>query len=249
MNKIITPLFGTRFRIAIISLLAFGLMASVSSRAAPVTKRGITEKDLFDFIWIGDPQLSPDGSRVAYVRVTVNEKKEGYKTSIWTVATAGSDQPHQLTNGERDGSPRWSPDGKYLVFTRATEKDGKPEPAQLFMLSMAGGDSFAFTDLPKGAGEPAWSPDGKLIAFTSTTNAEDLAKQEKKKRKEEEAKKAAAAATSPTPGKKNKKRRTLPRKSQKTRANGKAIFTSSRARFTDRTTTAISISSGLSISG
>src|SRR5207245_11205555 len=47
-------------------------------------KRNITEKDLFDFVWIGDPQVSPDGSHVAFVRVTVNEKKEGYNTSIWT---------------------------------------------------------------------------------------------------------------------------------------------------------------------
>src|ERR1043166_4231624 len=48
-------------------------------------KRNITEKDLFDFVWIGDPQISPDGSRIAFVRVTVNEKKEAYNTSIWTV--------------------------------------------------------------------------------------------------------------------------------------------------------------------
>ena len=200
MNNLIISVLGARSGIAIISLLAFVLATQVSSSAPPATKRNITEKDLFGFVWIGDPQFAPDGSRVAYVQVTVNDKKEGYKTSIWTVPTAGNEQPHQLTKGERDTSPRWSPDGKYLIFTRATEKEGKPEPPQLWMLPMAGGDSFAFTDMPKGAGEATWSPDGKLIAFTSTANPEDLAKQEKKKRKEE-AKKAAAAAASPVPGK------------------------------------------------
>src|SRR5437016_2880652 len=146
----------------------FVIIAAVSSATA-AERRNITEKDLFNFIWIGDAQVSPDGSRVAFVRVTVNEKKEGYNTSIWAVSTAGNEGPHRFTSGDRDSSPRWSPDGKYLVFTRVTEKDGKPESPQLFMLSMAGGDAFPFTTLPKGAGDPRWSPDSRTIAFTSTT--------------------------------------------------------------------------------
>src|SRR5437016_2602283 len=155
-------------------------------------KRNITEKDLFDFVWIGDPQVSPDGSHAAFVRVTVNEKKEGYNTSIWSVPIAGGEEPHQLTKGDHDSVPRWSPDGKFLLFLRATEKNGKPEPPQLAILSMTGGDSFVFADLPKGAANPSWAPDGKTIAFTSETNAEDLAKQEKKKSKEDESKKTGS---------------------------------------------------------
>jgi dipeptidyl aminopeptidase/acylaminoacyl peptidase len=191
--------------------LLFSLALSLAVAAnCFAQKRNITEKDLWDFVWIGDPQVSPDGSRVAFVRVTVNEKKECYNTSIWSVSAAGDEAPHQLTKGEHDSSPRWSPDGKYLLFTRVTEKDGKPEPPQLSILPMAGGDSFTFTDLPKGAGNPVWSPDGKTIVFKSDTNAEDLTKQEKKKKKEEELKKAAAASSpsaspeaSKSPGGKN----------------------------------------------
>src|SRR5881392_1833758 len=167
--------------------------------ALSAQKRNITEKDLWDFVWIGDPQVSPDGSRVAFVRVTVNEKKEGYNTSIWSVPVSGSEGPHQLTKGDHDSAPRWSPDGKFLLFVRATEKDGKPERPQLSILPMAGGDSFSFTELPKGASNPVWSPDGKTIAFTSDTNAEDLAKQEKQKRKEEESKKEGQTSSSPRP--------------------------------------------------
>ncbi len=187
------PFFSRHFLFAL-SILGAAVTASAAE------KRNITEKDLFDFVWIGDAQVSPDGGRVAFVRVTVNEKKEGYNTSIWMVGTSGSEMPHRLTTGERDSSPRWSPDGKYLVFTRSAEKDGKPEPPQLCLLSMAGGDAFLFTNLPKGAGDPKWSPDGKLIVFNSASNPEDLEKQEKKKRKEEEQKRAQnASSPSPSP--------------------------------------------------
>src|SRR5207253_6717109 len=82
-------------------------------------KRNITEKDLFDFVWIGDPQISPDGMRVAFVRITANEKREGYNTSVWSVPVAGGETPHQLTKGDHDSMPRWSPDGKFLLFLRA----------------------------------------------------------------------------------------------------------------------------------
>jgi dipeptidyl aminopeptidase/acylaminoacyl peptidase len=200
-----------------ILLFALGLSSSFAE------KRNITENDLFDFVWIGDPQVSPDGTRVAFVRVTVNEKKEGYNTSIWSVPVAGGEEPHQLTKGEHDMAPRWSPDGKFLLFLRVTEKDGKPEPPQLSILPMAGGDSFSFTDLPKGAGNPVWAPDGKTIAFTSDTNAEDLAKQEKKKRKEEELKKAVRESSpSPTPATKGSSKPAATPKSEPDAAAKKA---------------------------
>ena len=186
------------------ALLAFLCLTIAPLASAAPAKRNITEKDLFDFVWIGDPQVSPDGARVAYVRVTVNEKKEGYDTSLWMVPTAGDAAPRQLTSGPHDTGPRWSPDGQWLAFSRATEKDGKPEPPQLCLLPMAGGDAFVFTDLPKGTSNPKWSPDGKSIVFTASANPDDLAKQARKKKKEEELKQAVMAERSPAPQQKKK---------------------------------------------
>src|ERR1051326_6243716 len=138
-------------------------------------KRNITERDLFSFNWIADPQVAPDGSRIAFVKVTVNDRKDGYNTSIWIVSTA-TGETKQLTSGIRDSTPRWSPDGKYICFVRSPERDGRPEPPQLFMLSMDGGEAWQFTTLPRGAGGPQWSPDGKMISFGNGATTEELAK-------------------------------------------------------------------------
>ena len=66
-------------------LLALALVPAAGVAAS----RPITETDLFRLTWVADPQVSPDGKRVAFVRVTVNEKKDGYDTAIWTVDTEG----------------------------------------------------------------------------------------------------------------------------------------------------------------
>src|SRR5947208_17176826 len=93
-------------RAALVCLVVCGASLSAAD------KRAITEKDIFHFNWIGDPQISPDGSRVAFVKVTVDEKKTGYDTAIWSVSTRGEEQPRRMTDGKHDSSTRSSPDGK-----------------------------------------------------------------------------------------------------------------------------------------
>lgn len=168
-------------RIAIIIMV---VVTSIGAQTVPPpSKRSITDKDLFSFIWIANPQVSPDGSHVAFTRVVVDEKRTGYETSIWMVSTSGSEEPVRLTNGKHDSQPRWSPDGKNLAFVRGGEKDdsGKPKPSQIAILSLAGGEARVITDLIKGAGDPVWSPDSKRIAFLSTTSPEDIKKEQEKK--------------------------------------------------------------------
>jgi dipeptidyl aminopeptidase/acylaminoacyl peptidase len=149
-------------------ILGTGLLLS---GYAPDT-RSITDKDIWQFTWIGDPQISPDGSRIVYARVVVDSKHTGYETSIWSVPARGGD-PERLTSGTHDSQPRWSPDGSRLAFVRSPQKDGKPAPPQIFVMSMRGGEPVQVSDVAGGAGGPQWSPDGKMIAFGSGTSPED----------------------------------------------------------------------------
>jgi dipeptidyl aminopeptidase/acylaminoacyl peptidase len=171
-----------RLSIAILAI-ASSLAAQKSVPVAAPQKRTITEKDLFDFIWVANPQPSPDGSRVAFTRVNVDEKRTGYESSIWIVATSGREPPIRITNGKHDAQPRWSPDGKRIALARGGDKDesGKPKPPQIAILSLAGGEAWTITDLPKGATNPAWSWDSKRLVFLSSTTAEDLEKAKRKR--------------------------------------------------------------------
>jgi dipeptidyl aminopeptidase/acylaminoacyl peptidase len=145
---------------------------------APSGPRPITSADIYQFRWIADPRISPDGSQAAYTLVQVADKRDKYETSLWVVATDGKSAPRRLTAGTRDGAPRWSPDGQTIAFVRSATDTGA---AQIYLLSLAGGEPRKLTDLAKGGGGPVWSPDGRAIAFGSSQLPSDTAAPDKDK--------------------------------------------------------------------
>jgi dipeptidyl aminopeptidase/acylaminoacyl peptidase len=153
--------------------LASTCLTVASLALAADARRSITEVDLYNFRWIANAQISPDGAKVVYTLVKTTPKHDDYETTLWIIPSAGR-PARQLTSGSRDSEARWSPDGKLVAFVRSSEKDGKPQPAQIYLLSMDGGEARPLTDMPKGTGAPVWSPSGRSIAFSSTTLAKDF---------------------------------------------------------------------------
>ncbi len=117
-----------------------------------------TFDDLVNMKRVGDPQLSPDGKKIAYTVGVVDKAANKTLTQIYTMSPDGSDVK-QLTNDTKSSSsPRWSPDGKMIAYTTG---------GQIWTMEDDGDDKEQITKISTGAGNPVWSPDGKMIAFNS----------------------------------------------------------------------------------
>ncbi|HET6572539.1 MAG TPA: S9 family peptidase [Fimbriiglobus sp.] len=170
------------------ALLALAAFTAAASPAAEPPRRPMQIDDLFRFKRVADPQVSPDGKLVAYQVTAVDLDENKTATAIWVAATDGKTPPRQVTSsGKRDAHPRWSPDGKKLLFE--SNRDGTQ---QLYVLDLAaGGEAVQLTDISTGAGNGLWSPDGQLVAFVSAVYPEfselPFAESDKKNKEKDEA--------------------------------------------------------------
>lgn len=129
----------------------------------------VSANDYHDIVRVSDPQLSPDGECVAFLR-TVPKDDEENETTVYTASLGGTEPARfSLTEGI-DSEPRWSPSGDRIAFVSTRGEDDRP---QLWVAPTDGGEAERITNVVGGVSSISWSPDGERIAFVQSSTEED----------------------------------------------------------------------------
>ncbi|HSN19086.1 MAG TPA: hypothetical protein VLS49_00315, partial [Usitatibacter sp.] len=129
-----------------------------------------TVEDLWKLDRLAQPTLSPDGAQVCVSVSSHDMEQNKARSSLWLLSAFGGD-PRQLTScGEKDGEPRWSPDGRWIAFVARRQAAGSEKPeeeAQVYLIAPDGGEARRLTSIATGAFAIKWFPDSRRIAFAS----------------------------------------------------------------------------------
>lgn len=150
----------------VLLIVALGALLSRPSLALAGPGPGTRPIAFDDFIRIRrvtDPQLSPDGTRIAFVVTVMDKAANRGLSDIWIVPVKGG-EPRRLTSSPAsDTTPRWSPDGRTIAFI--STRSGSP---QVWTIDPNGGEAVQLTRLSTGAAGVVWSPTGDRLAFVSS---------------------------------------------------------------------------------
>jgi len=149
-------------RIATALLAATLIFASIPPLRAQEASHKLTAMDEFQLQTGTDPQSSPDGKKIVYVRRFADPMTDKRYANLWIINSDGTEHRPLTTGNRNDTSPRWSPDGLRLAYL--SDADGKQ---QLYIRWMDTGQTARITNLEQAPDSIAWSPDGKMLSFSS----------------------------------------------------------------------------------
>ncbi|HSM32168.1 MAG TPA: DPP IV N-terminal domain-containing protein, partial [Woeseiaceae bacterium] len=142
-------------RIFIFSML---LVVSLVVRADDAV---FTNVDVFELEYATDPQISPDGSTVAYVRTSMDIMTDRAVPAIWQVDVDARNHRPLVSGAGHHSSPRWSPAGDRLAYVSGTGEGD----AQLHVRWMDTGQAAVISNVRHSPQAISWSPDGSQLAF------------------------------------------------------------------------------------
>src|SRR5271170_1133647 len=143
------------------------LFTVLSPGLAQTTKPIFQPLDVFDLQWVSDPQISPDGRNIAYVRISFDIKTDRPRGTVWLIGADGK-HARPLSGAAQSAGPRWSPDGTRLAYFG----EGADGSRQLFVHWMESGVTAAVSNFTESPASLVWSPDGRWLAFTMPVAAE-----------------------------------------------------------------------------
>ena len=126
----------------------------------------LTAMDEFQIQTPTDPQISPDGKKIVYVRRFADAATDKRYSNLWIINADGTDHRPLTTGNRSDFSPRWSPDGTRIGFL--SDADGKQ---QIYVRWMDTGQTARITNLEDSPEAINWSPDGKMLSFSALVPA------------------------------------------------------------------------------
>ncbi|MBK8313485.1 MAG: S9 family peptidase [Acidobacteria bacterium] len=121
----------------------------------------LTINDVFNMELATDPQISPDGGRIIYVRQFADIMTDRRCSNLWMINFDGTNNRPLTTGNFSDTNPRWSPDGSQVIYM--SNRDGS---SQIYRRWMDSGQTAKITNLTQAPSGLNWSPDGKWISFT-----------------------------------------------------------------------------------
>ncbi len=158
------------------AISTLGLIVLCGATALPAA--AFDFNDARRLVAIGEAQISPDGSRVVYVRGKADFEKDRTDRQLVLVDVKTRRQRTLTFDRKGIGNPRWSPDGSSIAFI-ATDTDEKNPQSQIFVMPMDGGDAREVTHAKNGVDNFAWSPDGSRFAYATQDDDPDQAKIDK----------------------------------------------------------------------
>ena len=123
-------------------------------------QRPLKPGDLYRLKNLSEPAVSPEGNWVAYAVSTVDSVKDKRNTDLWMSSWDGTDHVQLTHTPDGEGSPKFSPDGRYLSFLSSR---GKLDHTQVWLLDRRGGEAKKVTGIAGNIAGYEWAPDGKKI--------------------------------------------------------------------------------------